>query len=268
MDKQPKNLFPATLQKSVIEIFGEQAMQPVLLRLLAPTTVGEASFSDSDSDRMLHTNELAILSGYKFPKRRSEYLTGRICAKIAVQGFLKLCKTHPVPPILPEIEIASSENGRPTAQIHSDKAVTLKMDISIAHSGDYGVALAAESRCGIDLQRQEAALLRVQKRYCSEAEYRLLETFSIDIDMTKRLNILWAAKEAAKKALSYWQMPGFLDLELRELKKSTTCFALSLHITHTKSKHMVKEVTVAASILDDYALAICLINEERDAGTT
>ncbi|MCP4340907.1 MAG: 4'-phosphopantetheinyl transferase superfamily protein, partial [Desulfobulbaceae bacterium] len=105
------------------------------------------------------------------------------------------------------------------------------------------------------------ALLRVQKRYCSEAEYRLLETFATDIDMTTRLNILWAAKEAAKKALSCWEMPGFLDLELRELKKSTNYIALSLHIPHTKSKHMVKEVTVVASIFDDYALAICLINE-------
>jgi phosphopantetheinyl transferase len=143
------------------------------------------------------------------------------------------------------------------------------MDISIAHSGDYGVALATESRCGIDLQRQDAALLRVQKKFCSETEYRLFETFSIDIDMTKRLNILWTAKEAAKKALSYWQMPGFLDLELRELKNSPNCIALSLHITHTKSKQMVKEVTVVASIFDEYALAICLINKvDKNARTT
>jgi phosphopantetheinyl transferase (holo-ACP synthase) len=269
MDKQPKNLFPATLQKSVIEIFGEQAMQPVLLRLLAPTAVGEAPFSDSDSDRMLHTNELAILSGYKFPKRRSEYLTGRICAKMAVQGFAKLTKPHPAPLTLPEIEIVNTTKGRPRVLIHPENAVTLKMDISIAHSGDYAVALATESRCGIDLQRQDAALLRVQKKFCSETEYRLLETSPIDIDMTKRLNILWAAKEAAKKALSYWQMPGFLDLELRELKNSTNCIALSLHITHTKSKQMVKEVTVAASIFDEYALAICLIKKvDKNAGTT
>jgi len=259
------------MQNGVIEIFGKQTIQPVLLQLLAPTAVGVPPLSDSCSATMLHSDEAAILGGYKLAKRRSEYLTGRICAKMAIQGFLKHTRPHPAPPSLTKIEISNSVKGRPAAQIHTEKANTLKMDISIAHSGDYCVALAAESRCGIDLQRQEAALVRVQKRYCSEAEYRLLETFSTDIDMTTRLNILWAAKEAAKKALSYWEMPGFLDLELRELrelKNSANCIALSLHLPHTKNKHMVKEVTVAASILDDYALAICLVNEERDAGTT
>lgn len=271
MAKQLNNLFPAAMQNGVIEIIGEQTIQPVMLELLAPTAVGEPPLSDSYLATMLHTNEIAILSGYKFAKRRSEYLTGRICAKMAIQGFLKQTQAHAAPSNLAKIEICNSANGRPNFLLHSEKAVTLTMDISIAHSGDYCVALAAESRCGIDLQRQEAALVRVQKRYCSEAEYRLLENFTTDIDMITRLNILWAAKEAAKKALSYWEMPGFLDLELRELrelKKSTNGIALSLYITHTKSKHMLKEVTVAASILDNYALAICLVNEERDAGTT
>jgi phosphopantetheinyl transferase (holo-ACP synthase) len=269
MAKQPKNLFPAAIQNGVIEIFGKQTIQPVLLELLAPTAVGEPPLSDSCSATMLHSNEAAILSGYKLAKRRSEYLTGRICAKMAIQGFLKQTQPHTAPPILAKIEICNSANGRPKFLLHPKKTVTLTMDISIAHSGDYGVALATQSRCGIDLQRQDAALLRVQKKFCSETEYRLLETSPIDIDMTKRLNILWATKEAAKKALSYWEMPGFLDLELRELKNSTNYITLSLHITHTKSKQMVKEVTVAASIFDEYALAICLINKvDKNAGTT
>lgn len=272
MDKQPQNLFPAAIKKGAIEIFGEQSMRPVLLELLPATTVAKFPLTESHLGKILHSNEATILSGYRFAKRQSEYLTGRICAKMAVQRYLTPAGPHPTPLSLAEIEIANATNGRPMARIHSPIANTLKMDISIAHSGDYGVALAANSICGIDLQRQEATLLRVQKKYCSEDEYRLFETFSTDktgISMPKRLNILWAAKEAAKKALSYWQMPGFLDLELRNITNCTNCISLSLHITRTKSKQMPKEVTVVANMFGEYALAICLTKEEnKDAGTT
>ncbi len=93
------------------------------------------------------------------------------------------------------------------------------MDISISHSGDYGAALAACSPCGIDLQLRQDSLLKVKEKYCSEAEYRLLETFLSETDTLARLALLWAAKEAAKKALSHWQMPGFLDLEIGNVKR-------------------------------------------------
>jgi phosphopantetheinyl transferase len=269
MDKQLKNLFPEAISKGASEIFGDQSMQPVLLGLLSATTVAEHPQADSRFCEMLHPKEAAILSGYRFPKRRSEYLTGRICAKMAIQGFSNLTETHAIPLLLPEIEIANTVNGRPNVRVHTPKANALKMDISISHSGNYGVALAAESKCGIDLQRQEAALRRVQEKYCSEGEYRLLETFLTDNDAVTRLAIVWAAKEAAKKALSHWQMPGFLDLEVRELKSFTHCMALSLRLTHTKSQQIPEELTVVAGMFDDYALAICLVNEDRsDAGTT
>ena len=269
MDKQLKNLFPAALRKGAIEIFGDQSMQPVLLGLLSATTNSEHPLPDSCSSKTLHPNEIDILSGYRFPKRRSEYLTGRICAKMAIQKFITLTKTHPRPLILPEIEITNTATRRPIVRIHGANTDVPKLDISIAHSGDFGVALASGSRCGIDLQRHEETLLRVKDKYCSEREHRLLETFLTDNDMITRLNILWAAKEAAKKALSYWQMPGFLDLELQELKRFTNCITLSLRIPHAKSNQMPKEATVAAGMFGDYALAICLINEvHKDAGTT
>ncbi len=269
MEKQLKNLFPPSIRKGAIEIFGGQAMQPVLLGLLSAGTVAEQTQDDPSFCTLLHPNEVATLSGYKFPKRRSEYFTGRICAKMAIQGFLSSNKTLSKPLALSEIEVTNGENGRPNVHIHTAKADVLKIDISISHSGDYGVALAAESKCGIDLQRQEASLLRVQDRYCSEAEFKLLEGFLPDKDTVTRLTILWAAKEAAKKALSHWQMPGFLDLELSKLKKFEDCMALSLHIAKTKIQQMPQETTVVAAMFGDYALAICLMNEEHGhAGTS
>jgi len=182
---------------------------------------------------------------------------------MAIQGLIQLAKTHPRPLTLSEIEIANTATRRPIVRIHGANTNVAKLDISIAHSGDYGVALASESRCGIDLQQHEAALLRVQEKYCSEQEHGRLKTFLTNNDVVTRLNILWATKEAAKKALSHWQMPGFLDLELWQLQKIyTNCIVLSLRITNVKSRHMPKEVAVVAGMFGNYALAICLVNKD------
>jgi phosphopantetheinyl transferase (holo-ACP synthase) len=96
--------------------------------------------------------------------------------------------------------------------------------------------------------------------------------FLTDSDKIARLALLWAAKEAAKKALSYWQMPGFLDLEVQKVKNFSNCIDFSLRISSTKGRPMPEEVTVVAGMFGEYAqyaLAICLINEDRsDAGIT
>jgi 4'-phosphopantetheinyl transferase EntD len=265
MHKIFTNIFPATIKEGAIETFGEQSMQPVLLPLLS------APMSPSPKDPvidLLHQNEAATLSGYKFPKRRSEYLTGRICAKIAVRELFNLTATHSPPPLMSEIEIARMASERPKLCVHTLSNTTLKMDISISHSGDYGAALAAGSPCGIDLQLRQDSLLKVKEKYCSEAEYRLLETLLSETGTLTRLTLLWAAKEAAKKAISHWQMPGFLDLEVSDLKNFTHYTAFTLHISNIKNQLLPKKVKVIAGMFKEYALAICLMEDNSNAGIT
>ena len=262
MDKRLINLFPIDIRKGITEIFGQQPLQTVLLQLLPANTVNEHFFS------FLHPKEATILGSYRFSKRRSEYLTGRICAKLAIRDFSYRNKIHSYPLNLQEIEIGKTANGRPTALVHTQNADELKIDISISHSGDYVVALAAQLNCGIDLQQQKPALLRVQEKYCSKAESKILEMFLADNDAVTRLTLLWAAKEAAKKALSLWQMPGFLDLELWKTKKIAGCnvFYLLLNI---KNPLIPQEVIVMTGMFYGYALAICLVDEDFiHAGTT
>lgn len=213
-------------------------------------------------ETFLHPNEAAVLGGYRFAKRRSEYLTGRLCAKLAVRQYLQLMGRSRQIPAMTNIEIAKADDGRPEICFHLHEENSLKVAISISHSGEYGCALASGAKCGIDLQRQEASLLRVQERYCSTTEFQLLETFLKEFDAIARLALLWAAKEAAKKVLSHWRMPGFLDLQLRKLSRVADCFAFSLQVTSTKEKEVPDQVTVAAKPFKEYALAICLIDED------
>ncbi len=262
MHKQLNNLFPTALWKDAVEIFGDQSIQLVLLKLLSATTVPEQSQPDSLSCELLHPKEAAILSGYKFPKRRSEYYAGRICAKLATQALFNLTNPHSIPLLLSEIEIFNTPSGRPGVRLHGANVNLPRMDISISHSGDYGVAIASESKCGIDLQLQKATLLRVQEKFCNEIEYRLLETSIIDSETITRLTLLWAAKEAAKKALSQLKMPGFLDLEVWKVEKFTNCLMLFFRSPNTENMEMPRQITVLADMFNDYALAVCLVTEE------
>ncbi len=268
MDTQLKNLFPEALKKRAMEIYREPAIWPVLLRLVSAHTPAEQLQSAVIGLELLHPKEATIFNGYALAKRRAEYLTGRICAKMAIRTHLTETKNHRGPLALTEIEIANNKNGRPTVHIERQKCSELKMDISISHSGEYGLAIAAEPKCGIDIQQQHATLLRVQDKYCNKAEYSLLETSLPDYNTLARLTILWTAKEAAKKALSYWQMPGFLDLQLRLLDNFPDCIALSLQITNAKYQQLPHELTVVADIFEDYALAICLVREESGNART
>ncbi|GAB6191180.1 4'-phosphopantetheinyl transferase superfamily protein [Desulfocastanea catecholica] len=271
IDKQLNNLFPATITQGAIDIFGNQAMQPVLLRLLAaPAPAAGSPQVDADVPfrHLLHPKEAALLSGYRFTKRRSEYLTGRICAKMAIQSFLQQSTTPALVLKSGDIEIASTVSGRPDVRVHAAHAEPLKMDISISHSGDYGVALVTGSTCGIDLQLRQAGLVRVQEKYCAVDEHKVLAAFLPNHEPLTRLALLWTAKEAAKKALSYWQMVGFLDLQVTELKNLRDAVVFCLRIRPEGNRHMPEEVCVVAGLFGDYALAICLVNEDRNhAGT-
>ncbi len=185
---------------------------------------------------------------------------------MAVQGLIKLSSAEPAAVLMRQIEIANKTGGRPVVCLHGAEAGSPTIDISISHSGDYGVALAAGLPCGIDLQEKKEALLKVQEKYCSRDENMLLEKNLSNQEPLTRLATLWAAKEAAKKALSHQQMPGFLDLELRQLKNFPSWSALCLYISHEKIQQFPEKVTVVSGNFNDYALAICLVNEETDAG--
>jgi phosphopantetheinyl transferase (holo-ACP synthase) len=266
MDTTLNNMFPPAIGRGIREIFGEQPVHGVLLGLLPPPAATGPGSADGCFGRMLHPGEAAILAGYRFAKRQSEYLTGRICAKLAIQGFLSLTGDGAISPPLPAIEIIKAASGRPSFCLHtplSPDGETPKMDISIAHSGNYGIALAAASKCGVDLQQQVPALVKVQEKYCHAGELRLLAASLPDQDTTACLAMLWAAKEAAKKALSYWRMPGFLDLEAVGLKKHRgTCGVLSLSIIHDEALQTIDHVSVLIDLFAGYALAVCLLEKE------
>jgi 4'-phosphopantetheinyl transferase EntD len=263
MERLPRNLFPSGLEQVATTIFGTTSLAAILLK--QPQITGDLACLPADAPIMvaqLHPNEMARFGNYRLPKRRAEFLTGRVCAKMALESFWAKRSLDLSAP-LGNIEIANDTTGRPYAHIE-DLSHLLAPEISITHGGAYGAALVAESPCGIDLQQQRDNLVRVREKYCSLEEVQLLGALLPDTSLLPRLSLLWAAKEAAKKALSSQQMPGFLELELTQVAKNLPhSLSLILDVKVRNNVHLPGIVTVLTTIFGEYAVAICILQKEH-----
>ena len=234
-------------------IFASTTTPPVILKLKEDLPTNRKS---------LHKNELARLDNYRPGKRRREYLTGRICAKKAVNSYLDDCGLSSLPS--DRIEIATLESGHPLALLHPVPDIAVP-HISISHSKELATAMSSSYPCGIDLQKIEKKLLKVRKKFCSESEIRLLAG-TTKKDELSILALLWCAKEAIQKRFGHDAMPGFSEIHLQQCvqkkMKPRCCFQLNFSLC--KKQDPPPPVTVVATTFSDYALALTTRTKEEN----
>lgn len=159
------------------------------LRLLAPLMTKADSADALNS--LLSPAEIQLLAGFTYPKRRIEWLGGRLAAKYGLQRLLPDQAAR-----WRDFSILPDTHGRPRVQSPSHCTLTVP-SVSISHSRDYAAALVSNAPlCGLDIQQKTPQLITVQERFAAEAELALLS--SIPEQLT-RLALLWAVKEAVKK---------------------------------------------------------------------
>jgi 4'-phosphopantetheinyl transferase len=131
----------------------------------------------------LHPNERAVWKRLVSPKRQVEWLGGRLAAK---QAVIAQRAQRTAPPGLPaEIEIGQEASGpcqgRPSCRGGPE--------VSISHSGEHAIAVAAADRIGVDLERLRP-VSQTLIDYCTAPGEDL-----------RHLPVLirWAAKEALLK---------------------------------------------------------------------
>jgi 4'-phosphopantetheinyl transferase len=206
----------------------------------------------------LAETEHAVLGSFKLPKRRAQWLTGRLCAKEAIIGYCRKYLPHIQSPPGNALQIRNTSTGRPELRKNHLPAELQQLDISISHSGDYAAALVSDSVCGIDIQERSDTLGRVRDRFCSREEGCLLDLHIPGLDHLGRLSMLWAAKEAVKKAFSSDGMPGFLDFMLTGIKVAGVA-GFVMHFSQANHPFLMRmPLQVAVTFFDDYALAVCL----------
>ena len=196
---------------------------------------------------------------YSFEKRRLQWLVGRVCAK---QSVLKLYENIAgAQQLLPsDISIGVAPSGRPFLDALSIEPTHPAPDISISHSGQLVIALAAHGSCGIDIQMLTDTLFKVKSRYCSEQEHTLLDA-AVGDELTQ-LGLLWVAKESVRKCFSNLETIGFLGMEVTAIQQSGSCSLLEMRLD--QSCGGVETVTVAASAEEHYCLGACIVPGEAE----
>jgi 4'-phosphopantetheinyl transferase EntD len=263
-DCQPENFRGRTI--SSLFSAGIEILPGIRVRTCSPAEVNDVCISLVDLEELeavfrteqslrsaadlLSPDEQTRFAAYTYPKRRREWLGGRLACKTCV---LEQLRQPRVPGLFSSLSILPAEHGAPRVSAsHALSGATGHLpSVSISHSGRYAVAMAADKRfCGVDIQRITSGTVRVADRFADPRERMLLREAMPDWDETQRLTLLWAAKEALKKALLSRQPVFFRGIILQTVRRAD---GITLGFTNPTG---TGETAVAASdSLNDYMLA-------------
>ena len=209
--------------------------------------------------------EIQHLDRLTSAKRQREWLGGRFAAKFIAAGMIQNENIRQ----LSDLAVIADENGRPfiAENIKSGRAP----DISISHSVDLAAAMAVnKGLCGIDIQKVSTRVIKVRERFCIPEEEEILNSFfnTSSAKDTSVLTAFWAAKEALRKAANMSSLPGFLDLELTEIREgflhNGVHLAKFIFIWKNKNGQQIKTTeknSVVVGLMADYALALTVRND-------
>ena len=185
---------------------------------LAPETVhfAQADLSLLDSelaanaepllDQFLSSEERLEWNRLEHAKRKREWLGGRVAAKTAVRLLLDREVA------LRTLKICKSASGSPVVVWQDDEPAPF---VSISHSRDVAVALASKSPgFGVDVEALDSTAEDLLLQFATKEE---AEAFRNGLSSPDALTLLWAAKEACRKAAGAGRVAA-LDIRLREIR--------------------------------------------------
>ena len=203
--------------------------------------------------------ELMRLQELTFAKRRQEWLGGRLAAKHAACRVLALAGAGPGP-AWSNLAVTNRPSGRPALNLFPAGPPRLLPDISISHSHGWAVAMAVMgATCGIDLQLVSTKTVAVRDRFCMVREQdKICRLTGAPAPPELGLTLLWAAKEAVRKAAVQERLPGFLEMELVEAR----CPAAGQWVLVFAVGAARAMCAVAATFWGDFALAFTVVDEQ------
>ncbi|MEJ2031464.1 MAG: 4'-phosphopantetheinyl transferase superfamily protein [Deltaproteobacteria bacterium] len=176
-----------------------------------PYEVASLSLAELEGDQSARSSfwltpeEQQLYDRFNAGKRRSEWLGGRMAAKIAIARLL----ARPLPTVREQVAVLARPDGKPIVRTPLNNDI----ELSVSHSGGLAAALASFFPCGLDIQMLTTVVLKVQDRFSTSDERALLAEL-LSAPATVRLTLLWAAKEALRKAISGRPLAGFNELLL------------------------------------------------------
>jgi acyl transferase domain-containing protein/phosphopantetheinyl transferase (holo-ACP synthase) len=188
------------------------------------------------------------------PKRRTEWLLGRIAAKEAVRDFI--AERHGVHLSNADVTVIAKTTGEPlvTGQWAQSYPAPL---VTIAHTEGVAVAVAADPAAhngvGVDIQRVGSVTAEVKDLAFHDAESRLVNGRE---QSTEWITRIWCAKEAVVKAVAGISLSPW-DVEATGLYGDTV--ALRFAADHPPACRDIPdgEARAATRVDGDLACALC-----------
>ena len=223
----------------------------------------QGNLRDRDLDLILShwlsTEERTLLSRFSLPKRRIEWLGGRMTAKTALLHLAADDNLPPTPSLLPILPKAS---GRPFCDRRLFDRHGAPLMFSISHTGNSAMALAvAGFSCGIDIQIVSPTLLGIQEKFCNHPERKGLQLNErvFTLNKTEQLALLWCSKEAFRKSLDVTPLPAFREMELQG-RPETVANVLHLPMRFRRNEYCL-DFSATAWLQAGAAAALTIIAE-------
>ena len=207
----------------------------------------------------LDPSEQAAWRAIGGPKRRGEWLLGRIAAKDAVRMHLLLTRGLRIDPR--EIPIVADGWGRPAPGGEALATHGVALSVSLSHTDGIAMALAAEPPCGagIDVERRG----RRRGDY-AEAAFTPAEIALIDAEgparRAERGLRLWCSKEAVAKALGRGLMGNPMNLVALQVDAGMTRIGLGVAgaLARAFPNLVGRPQTALVSVEGDLVVAVAL----------
>jgi phosphopantetheinyl transferase len=252
-------LFSIEQMKDVLDC--PHAMSLVVLDLQSLAMATRQTGKTIMAESYLSSKEQQRLGSFSYEKRANEWLGGRIGAKLAAARCMTTSDTGGETNFAwQDLIINSKESGRPYLDLDiQDQKTDNIPDISISHSTEMAAAMAvSKGKCGIDIQQASRKTVKVKERFCAPEEFDILQGFLPDTSETVQLTLLWAAKEALRKAADTTPVPGFLELKFMEIY---TCSQGLWCLIFNCPEPLTDGLRVAVGLVDDYLLAVTVRND-------
>ena len=207
--------------------YGQQAEKAPELVCISISAVGALMEEEIHGPGRLRgwltPTELRTFQAFTVPKRRLDWLAGRLAAKEAIRARLDTGGRDSFRTIEIVPSILAQDSGRPRYTVHGHEG---PLGLSICHAGDIAAAALASYpkwEIGIDLERalpREASLESVALSNRERHQLRSLEF----ADRHRAVTLIWVVKESLLKALGLGlRMPlGQLTVHLERIRDCCT----------------------------------------------
>jgi len=200
--------------------------------------------------------EFKVMSGSS--ARRTEWLFGRIAAKEAVRRFLK--DYHQARWSYADVPIYVDEQGKPYTVGEWQDAFSSRLDIAIAHTAQFVIALAAaNARVGVDVESVSRDLSEEFAAGVFTPQEQELAAGAVNA--AHAVIRFWCAKEAVSKALGTGIRYSPKEMVVTNYDADRGLLMMRLEGAWAEAFRKLKgrDIPVSVRTLHGHALAFCFI---------